>query len=100
MNGALVRLRANDGFSSRLNYCPSLPSTVNDSMQSDCGLGKRQAYDCVFSTALGGPLSVRNVVQTLHNLQTTLELRQQRFHDLRHATANLLLGPGGGAGGT
>jgi integrase len=51
-------------------------------------------YDVVFSTALGGPLSARNVVQTLHNLQTKLELRQQRFHDLRHATANLLLGQG------
>jgi integrase len=28
-------------------------------------------------------------------LQTKLELRHQRFHDLRHAMANLLLGQGG-----
>jgi integrase len=55
---------------------------------------KWQAYDCVFSTAWGGPLSARNVVQTLHDLQTKLGLPQQRFHDLRHATANLLLGQG------
>jgi hypothetical protein len=47
----------------------------------------------VFSIALGGLLPVRNFVQNRHNLQAERGLRQQRFQDLRHATANLLMNP-------
>ena len=48
----------------------------------------------VFTTAVGLPLQPSNVT---HNFQKTLErlgLRRQRFHDLRHCCASLMLAQG------
>jgi integrase len=57
--------------------------------------GRRwQDEDYVFTTAVGTPLDGRNVT---HELQTALHragLPRQRFHDLRHAYATLMLEDG------
>jgi len=50
--------------------------------------------DLVFTTRTGGPLDSRNVTQTLQGAVARLGYRRQRFHDLRHAYATLLLEDG------
>lgn len=47
--------------------------------------------DLVFTTRQGRPLSARNVLRTLHHDLERAGLPRQRFHDLRHAYATLLL---------
>lgn len=48
----------------------------------------------VFATRLGRPLMARNVLRALHEHLEGAGLPHQRFHDLRHAYATLLLEDG------
>jgi integrase len=50
--------------------------------------------DYVFATRHGRPLMARNVLRGLHRHLERAGLRRQRFHDLRHAYATLLLEDG------
>lgn len=50
--------------------------------------------DLVFPSAHGTPLNSSNVTNRLKELLERLELPHQRFHDLRHLTASLLLAQG------
>ena len=48
----------------------------------------------VFTTTIGTPLDARNVVRKYHALLKKAELSHNRFHDLRHSCASLLLAQG------
>ena len=48
----------------------------------------------VFTTATGRPLQGTNVTRTFQQLLARAGLRRQRFHDLRHSCASLLLAQG------
>tara|TARA_R110002012_G_scaffold321959_1_gene552815 strand:+ start:4433 stop:5494 length:1062 start_codon:yes stop_codon:yes gene_type:complete len=50
--------------------------------------------DVVFTTHQGNPLLARNVLREFVNVRDGAGLRRQTYHDLRHATANLLLDTG------
>ncbi len=50
--------------------------------------------DFVFATRQGRPLMARNVLRDLHRQLERAGLPRQRFHDLRHAYATLLLEDG------
>ena len=50
--------------------------------------------DLVFTTTIGTPLQPRTVVTQFHALVERAGLRRQRFHDLRHCCATLLLAQG------
>ncbi|MCC6958855.1 MAG: site-specific integrase [Dehalococcoidia bacterium] len=55
--------------------------------------GRRwREHGLVFTTTIGTPLDARNVGRYLRDTLERLELPHQRFHDLRHACASLLLG--------
>ena len=45
----------------------------------------------VFTTPIGEPLSDGHVRRRFYKIISTAGLRRQRFHDLRHACASLLL---------
>lgn len=48
----------------------------------------------VFTTTIGTPLDARNVQDGFKAVLARAKLRQQRFHDLRHGAASLLLAQG------
>jgi len=50
--------------------------------------------DFVFPTSIGTPLDSRNVTHALQNALRRAGLPRQRFHDLRHAYATLMLEDG------
>jgi integrase len=50
--------------------------------------------DLIFPSAHGTPLNSSNVTNRLKMILEQLELPHQRFHDLRHLTASLLLSEG------
>ncbi len=50
--------------------------------------------DFVFATPTGEPLDTRNVTKAFQRALAKAELPRQRFHDLRHACATLLLEDG------
>jgi len=54
----------------------------------------RDEWGLVFTTAKGRPLQGTNVTRTFQQLLTRAGLRRQRFHDLRHSCASLLLAQG------
>jgi integrase len=45
----------------------------------------------VFATHTGGPLLASNVFRDYKKMQRKAVLRSQTYHDLKHATANLLM---------
>jgi integrase len=45
----------------------------------------------VFASTIGTPLEPSNVIGRLHKLLADTDLPRQRFHDLRHCAASLLL---------
>lgn len=51
--------------------------------------------DLVFTSTIGTPLQSRTLVTQFHALVGRAGLRRQRFHDLRHCCATLLLAQGG-----
>lgn len=51
-------------------------------------------WGLVFTTATGQPLQGTNVTRTFQQLLARAGLRRQRFHDLRHSCASLLLAQG------
>jgi len=51
-------------------------------------------WGLVFTTATGRPLHGTNVTRTFQQLLAKAGLRRQRFHDLRHSCASLLLAQG------
>jgi integrase len=53
-----------------------------------------QDSELVFTTYQGNPLDGRNVLRHFQNALNRAGLRHQRFHDLRHACASLLLAQG------
>ncbi|MDA1129646.1 MAG: tyrosine-type recombinase/integrase [Chloroflexi bacterium] len=53
-----------------------------------------QGLDLVFATATGGPLSDRVVRDRFYRILEGAGLRRQRFHDLRHSCASLLISQG------
>jgi integrase len=55
---------------------------------------KWQDKDYVFATGIGTPLESRNVTHALQAALARLGLPRQRFHDLRHAYATLMLEEG------
>lgn len=50
--------------------------------------------DFVFATSIGTPLDSRNVTHALQSALARAGLPRQRFHDLRHAYATLMLEDG------
>lgn len=50
--------------------------------------------DLVFTTTIGTPVQPRTLVTQFHALVARAGLRRQRFHDLRHCCATLLLAQG------
>ena len=48
----------------------------------------------MFTTAIGTPLEPRNVTRHFHNALEKAGLPRQRFYDLRHTCASLLLAQG------
>jgi integrase len=48
----------------------------------------------VFPSCVGTPLEHCNVITRLHRLSADAGLSRQRFHDLRHCSASLLLAGG------
>jgi integrase len=48
----------------------------------------------VFTTKVGTPLCARNVLKQFKDVLAKAELPEQRFHDLRHGAASLLLAQG------
>jgi len=53
-----------------------------------------QEYDLVFPSMTGTPLDNSAITRRLRMLLEAAKLPRQRFHDLRHATASLLLAEG------
>jgi integrase len=53
-----------------------------------------QDADYVFTSSIGTPLEPSNVSHRLHTLLEAAKLPHQRFHDLRHCAASLLLAGG------
>ena len=53
-----------------------------------------QESGLVFTTAIGTPLEPRNVTRHFHNALEKAGLPRQRFYDLRHTCASLLLAQG------
>ncbi|MDF3017979.1 MAG: integrase family protein [Thermomicrobiales bacterium] len=47
-----------------------------------------------FASTIGTPLEPSNVIGRLHKLLADADLPRQRFHDLRHCAASLLLAGG------
>ncbi len=59
--------------------------------QIACSAGRRwQAYDLVFCTSNGTPISPRNLVRDFKVFLQRAKLPDIRFHDLRHSCASLL----------
>ncbi|MBA3274745.1 MAG: site-specific integrase, partial [Chloroflexia bacterium] len=56
--------------------------------------GRWRDLDLVFSSTIGTPLEPSNVNARLHALLEVAGLPRQRFHDLRHCAASLLLNGG------
>jgi integrase len=55
-----------------------------------------QERGLVFTTTIGTPLDNSNVVHGFQKLLAAHGMRKQRFHDLRHCAASLLLAQGAG----
>ncbi|HEV2066460.1 MAG TPA: site-specific integrase [Thermomicrobiales bacterium] len=53
-----------------------------------------QDWDLVFASGIGTPLDSRNVTTRFQRLLSKVGLPRQRFHDLRHCAASLLLAGG------
>jgi integrase len=53
-----------------------------------------QEWDLVFPSSVGTPLNPSNVVHRFQTLLAEAGLPRQRFHDLRHCAASLLLAGG------
>lgn len=53
-----------------------------------------QEWGLVFPSTVGTPLEPSNVIARLHRLLAEAGLPRQRFHDLRHCSASLLLAGG------
>jgi integrase len=51
-------------------------------------------WGLVFPSSVGTPLEPSNVIHRLHRLLADAGLPRQRFHDLRHCSASLLLAGG------
>jgi integrase len=51
-------------------------------------------HDLIFPTRYGTPMHPENLSRSLHGLLARASLPRQRFHDLRHACASLLLAQG------
>jgi integrase len=56
--------------------------------------GRWQDWGLVFASTVGTPLDGRNVLKRLHKILEEAGLPRQRFHDLRHCCATLLLAEG------
>ena len=55
------------------------------------GLDWQGSWDLVFTTPFGAPLHGSNVTRAFKSILKRAGLREQRFHDLRHACASLLI---------
>jgi len=53
-----------------------------------------QDLDFVFATSLGTPLDARYVIRAFEDAIAAAGLPRQRFHDLRHAYATLMIEDG------
>jgi len=80
-----------------------LPSIVTDSLRAHAirqaedrerADERWQALGFVFTTKVGSPLDAKNVTHRFQALVKRAGLPHQRFHDLRHACASLLLAQG------
>lgn len=59
------------------------------------GIGSKwQDWGLVFASSVGTPLNTSNVSGRLHKLLAEAGLPRQRFHDLRHCAASLMLAGG------
>ena len=81
----------------------SLPSFAVDALDRQRALQEAERdragsvwteWGLVFTTQIGLPLDGSMVTHTLHRHLRSAGLRHQRFHDLRHACASLLLAEG------
>jgi integrase len=81
----------------------ALPTVVSAALQSHRArqlqerlwAGARwQEHDFVFASTIGTPLDGTNVTRRFQQLLRSAGLPRQRFHDIRHACASLLLAQG------
>jgi integrase len=64
-------------------------------MRRECGSAwQGESWNLVFATGIGTPLDGRNVLRYFQNALKQAGLPHQRFHDMRHACASLLLAMG------
>jgi integrase len=59
-----------------------------------CAGARWQEWDLVFPSTIGTPMDARNVLRRFQALVAKASLPHQRFHDLRHCCASLLLAQG------
>ncbi|HEY8600582.1 MAG TPA: site-specific integrase, partial [Thermomicrobiales bacterium] len=59
-----------------------------------CAGARWREWDLVFPSTIGTPMDARNVLRRFQALVTKAGLPHQRFHDLRHCCASLLLAQG------
>ena len=62
--------------------------------EREMGGERWREWDLVFPSTIGTPLEPSNVIHRLHRLLADAGLPRQRFHDLRHCSASLLLAGG------
>lgn len=67
----------------RHRYCQTIEREVNE--------GKWEDWDLVFPSSRGTPLDGSNVTHELQRILAVAGLPRQRFHDLRHFCASLLI---------
>ena len=81
----------------------ALPDIVVDALRAHRGrqVGEMlqagedwQKSDLVFTPPTGGPLADQGVRDTFYRILKNSGLRRQRFHDLRHSCASLLIAQG------
>lgn len=67
---------------------------LRQNMESNLAGSLWEEHGFVFTTPTGRPLDGANVGHTFHRILDRAGLRRQRFHDLRHGAASLLLSQG------
>ena len=67
---------------------------LRQNMETNLASSLWEQHGFVFTTPIGRPLESANVGHTFHRILERAGLRRQRFHDLRHGAASLLLSQG------
>jgi integrase len=100
VNGVFARVEPKSATSRRTVPMPAIVSAALAARQARQaaepaeGRAAGEFADLVFTTIAGHPLDGINVTRRFQRILRTAGLPRQRFHDLRHACASLLLAQG------